>query len=289
VAQELDLAGLPTKYARVKKVAAFFLERAHKTSEGSTLSTSDLFDLALKEYPKEFADVTRPVFAAYLSKAATEENTSITTLGRRRGYYLTQNLPSGSAESADEEPEELRKKEGRLYRVVQDWLMEQGYRTANVSNTRGGGVWGNPDVCGIELIEHSVWNSIEIVTVEVKLSIEKWERQFFEAVSHKRFANRSYYAFAHPSELVGKLPRDLRYYSELFGVGVLVIAMEQTAFAALASETEGPDVDSDSVDSIELYSAPYQAVPPKYQRVYLDVLGLDNLSDISTFGERLEL
>lgn len=36
---------------------------------------------------------------------------------------------------------------------------------------------------------------MEIATVEVKPTLANWERQFFEAVSHRRFANRSYFAF----------------------------------------------------------------------------------------------
>lgn len=280
-----DLASLSTKYERVKKAAAYFLEKEGKTSQENTLSTGDLFARALEDYPTEFRDIGKPVFAALLSKAATEESSLITTLGRRKGYYLAR---SPVRIQTEEEPEELRRKEKRLYGVVQEWLMEQGYRAADVSDRKGGGVWGNPDVCGIELMEHPIGNAIEIVTIEVKPSIDKWEKQFFEAVSHRRFANRSYYAFAHPVDTVGKIPQDMRYYCELFGVGVLVIVMDADPFQRLQTDEHGPDIERDNVDIVELYSAPYHNVQPKYQYGFLDVLDLEQIGSIVSFGEKLE-
>jgi hypothetical protein len=62
-------------------------------------------------------------------------------------------------------------------------------------------VWRNPDVTGIHVVDGFLaQKSLEIATVEAKLSSDGWCCYFFEAVTHKRFAHQTYFVFAHGSD-----------------------------------------------------------------------------------------
>lgn len=285
---ELDAAD--DKYLIAKSAAEYILQKGEHTNPDSTVATSDLYQRASVEFPEAFADFKESTFGVYLSRAGGDTSTQINTLGRRKGYYLTRNVAARLLEDepADEEEEKLKRRESLLYSVVQNWLMELGYRAKDVSNQKAGGAWGNPDLCGINLMKRVGGHDIEITTVEVKPSLANWERQFFEAVSHRRFANRSYFAFAHPRDEISKVPSDMRYYSELFGVGVLVLAMEFDDFDDLQSKKPGKPFGVDEIDVREVYSAPFSAVQPAHTARFLSNLELYDIEDIAGFGARLD-
>lgn len=144
-------------------------------------------------------------------------------------------------------------REAVLYPVLREWLGAKGYSARITSSTKTGGTWGNPDICGLRIAEGYLnQREIELVTVEAKITHYNWRLQFFEAVSHRRFAHRVYFAFAvgaRPDEVdIDSVPdaQDLRRYAEEFGVGVLAVFVTSEAMAALL---EG---DRDAVKSMKL-------------------------------------
>ena len=124
---------------------------------------------------------------------------------------------------------------------------------------------------------------VEVVTIEAKTSFFDWEHWFFEAVSHRRFANRSYFAFAHPFEAISLIPQDMRYYSELYSVGVIVIGMETSHFELLKNG-ELSEIDINDVDIQEIYSAPYNHTQPKYQSKFLEALEIRDVRSLYNWG-----
>lgn len=95
---------------------------------------------------------------------------------------------------------------------------------------KGMGKWGNQDITGIVVDESLGSYDIELVTIEAKTTNKNYQYDFFEAVSHKRFSNRVYFSFASTANFLRENSDELRYYSELYGVGVVVIALEEPHF-----------------------------------------------------------
>lgn len=144
----------------------------------------------------------------------------------------------------------------------------------------------NPDIAGLNTLDAFNGLSIEIVTIEAKTSLDNWEQWIFEAVSHRRFANRAYFAFAHEEETISKIPQDMRYYAELFGIGILVISMANDTYELLHSgRLDRPlDAEKDAVEVIEVFSAPYSFVQPKYQLKFCNALNIGCLKDLHRWG-----
>ena len=231
----------------------------------------------------------------YLLFSVKDTQSSINCLGRRKGYYIStkaKEIVEKSTETdttaiADEESGVKRhQKELLLYPVLESWLIAQGYQAENVSSTRSLGKWGNPDVAGINPMDNFSGLSLEVVTIEAKTSLDNWERHIFEAVSHRRFANRSYFAFAHPEETISKIPQDMRYYAELYNIGVLVLSLENETFDKLIKGTLQNPCEFDEVDIMEIYSAPYNFVQPRYQIKFCDAVGITCVKELYQWGKR---
>lgn len=288
-----DIATIESNYQKLKVAVAYLLEKEDKTSETNTLSTPDLFKVAKAEFPELTKSVPEGTFGVYVSRAANDPDSRINTLGKRKGYYLTdKDIKSRLGEADEDESEkgkaERKNRESLLYPAIKAWVMEQGYRAADISASKIGGIWGNPDLCGLRLTKTIASYEVEILTVEVKASHANYERQFFEAVSHRRFAHRTYFAFAHPADQVAKIPSEMRYYSDLYGVGVLVIEMDTKDFDDLMSKKpRSSPYTLNDVDIRELYSAPFHHVQPQYTAAFLDNLEINDPVRISTFGEVL--
>jgi hypothetical protein len=184
--------------------------------------------------------------------------------------------------------EKRREKEKLLYDVLLNWLIEQEYRSKITAAGKANGQWGNPDITGIACDESfgNLW--LEMATIEVKLSDKDWRKWIFEAISHRRFANRSYFAFAHPAELIKKLDSELRYFSELYQIGIVVVAMEQQQYDQLQLGELKDAVEVEEVEIIELYSAPYTPVQPRFQKQYLHKnLKITSTPDVARWGQGL--
>lgn len=237
------------------------------------------------------AEVPLNTFNMYLSALVKDSNSEINCMGRKQGYFLSAVGALLKAEDqgiqTPEREERRLEKEALLYPALQNWLVNQEYRADITAGGRANGQWGNPDVVGLRCHECFGNFSLEIVSIEAKTSERNWRQWFFEAVSHRRFANRSYFAFAVPEELVPKLDSELRYYSERFQVGVLVVTMSQGLYEAL-HQGQIDEITEEDVDIVELYSAPYSPVQPQYQRDYLGNLGLQKIVEIASWGDGIE-
>jgi len=292
-------------YEQIKEACTYFLERDSKTSAENTHSSADLFGMVKSTFPDQFPDsFSKNTFYQYLSNTVKDSNSLINCLGRRKGYYISRVAQESIEEEELEEetylsgnpisesqfgpalpqPQKKIQKEILLYPVLESWLVAQGYQAEDVSSGRSLGKWGNPDVAGISALDAFNGLSIELVTIEAKVSLDNWEQWIFEAVSHRRFANRAYFAFAHPEETISKIPQDMRYYAELYGIGVIALSMETEKFKKLHAGELTEPLDSEDVEVMEVFSAPYSFVQPKYQVKFCDALGVKCLKELYRWG-----
>jgi hypothetical protein len=272
--------------------AQYILKRDDSTEATKAIPGRKLYDQAKSNFPERFKKLPLTTFTQSLSRAVRDSAYEINCLGKRQGYYLlsrnvTAELQEEAQREAEKEQEKVKRREMLLYPILENWLLVQGYQAKDISNMKAGGPWGNPDILGLTLEQGLDGYDIELVTIEAKPTIESWERLFFEAVSHRRFANRSYFAFAHPAEEITKLPQDLRYYSELYGVGVLIVELTKDDFENLRSKRKMEPFDIEQTDVRELYSAPFFYVQSKHQKQFLKKLDLHELTDVIGFGNRL--
>lgn len=301
IIQQPLLEGLP-RYQKVKLACEFILNKKNKRSSKKTLSSNMLFEEAGNAFGHHITEIPKNTFYQYLSNTIKDTESQINCLGRRQGYYLLDAIIEGQPEEtstdsasiaesaqalsteADSSTAERKQKECLLYPVLESWLVAQGYQAADISNGRSLGKWGNPDVAGISALETISGISVEVATIEAKVSLDTWEKWIFEAVSHRRFANRSYFAFAHSAETVSKIPQDMRYYAELFNIGVLVISVDDNTFKELLNGDLTESLESDKVDIVEIYSAPYNFVQAKYQHKFCTALGIQNMKQFYQWG-----
>jgi hypothetical protein len=239
--------------------------------------------------------VAQNSFYAYLSQTVQDENSPINCEGPWKGYYLIPAdvaalpPPAVTPEEVASEQRERREKEGLLYPTVLKWLQAQGYRCAETSSGRKLGRWGNPDITGLLVTETVGTVEVEVATIEVKPSFEDWEYWIFEAVSHRRFSNRAYFAFAHPEELALKLPSAMRYYSELYRIGILALMLSNDAFGKLKDGKVYNPIDPNEVFVQELYSAPFVPVQAQFRKKFLEEgLRLREFKHVCTWGKPIE-
>ena len=268
-----DLAGSSTK-EKVKKVCEYLLKSDSCFSPTKSMAGKTLHEKAkaqFKDTPFEFN-----TFIQYLANISREIDSAIKCPGKKQGYYIDQtqaskepggeNSESDQQESTDVVSKKSQQIEKLLYPLLKTWLLASEYAAEDVSKLKKNGSWGNPDLLGLKVSRFGS-HSLEIVTIEAKPSKDGWEKLIFEAVSHRRFANRAYFAFAYPSGQ-SIVDSKLRYYSELYSVGILIIELEQQAFREyLAGKRTKPFEQSD-VEIYELYSAPFSVVRPEYQWEY---------------------
>lgn len=81
---------------------------------------------------------------------------------------------------------------------------------------------------------------VETVTVEAKIGSGNWRYYFFEAVAHKRFAHRAYFAFGcgtdEPNVTKVQDFHMMREYAEKYGIGIVVLFMPKATYAQLIGE-----------------------------------------------------
>jgi hypothetical protein len=285
---------LTNKYEKVKFACEHILSSKGKIDSDQTMTGKELLAAAQVDFPERFHSFSSNTFLQSLSRAVKDTESSINCLGKRQGYYMSAVAKEvvgvsvgaeDSLTSTEETPIARKQKEALLYSVLESWLIAQGYQSANISANRSLGKWGNPDLAGINALDNFGSISLELVTIEAKISLENWERWIFEAISHRRYANRSYFAFAHPEETISKIPQDIRYYAELYNIGVLVLSLENETFKKLIEGTLNTDLDSEDVDILEIYSAPYNFVQPKHQIKFCTALGINCAKELYQWGK----
>ena len=221
----------------------------------------------------------RNVIYSYLSRAANhDESSHIVSGGPHGGYSLevvaeTAEAAQGAASStgAGTQPAAYQPRESHLYPLIKAWLEASDYIAADVSALKTGGKWGNPDLLGVSRVEILGAAEIELVSVEAKVSETNWEQFIFEAVSHKRFANRSWYCYR-TSTPYPALPKNMAYYAERYKVGIIQIHLSDHEMEALAKNPEGSAEYLDRVQ--ERVRALYEPVPLQEKRAFLDRAGM---------------
>jgi hypothetical protein len=242
-------------------------------------------------------DISDGTFKDYLGKVASSLDSPITSTGRKRsgGFYISPasaaTATAFSAQTIDQDAPIAGKarveKEKLLYPVLTQWLMQKDYRARDVSTGRTLGKWSNPDVAGIQIHDHFGSIELEVATIEAKVSIKDWRQYIFEAISHRRYANRAYYAFAVPADSAEKESDEIRYYSEKFGVGVLAIELSNELYESLLNGTRQEPVSEDDAEVREVYSPAYSSVPLRYRREFCEAIGVIRIEDLGSWGQVL--
>jgi hypothetical protein len=278
------------KYSEALSIATESLKKLKAVNFENKKGADEIYDYIKKNNPSFVKEMPLQNFRVYLSAFIRDDNSEIVKEGGKNGYYL---------KIAEEDISEEGKKpkasiEKKLYPILEQWLQQKGYRTKDTSNMKIMGKWGNPDITGIKIDQYLQNTEIEITTIEVKPTFDNFHQLFFEAVSHRRWANRVYFAFAAPSEFLQKDNEELRYFSELFHVGIVVISMEYVIYRKFLKGQIDLDEESSTLNSessyeiYEMSSTLYESKQLKWQKQFLEALGIKNPVDVGSWGKQID-
>lgn len=211
-------------------------------------------------------DATDGTMLSYLSNAANNDPDSvIVSGGPRAGYWIgtaKAEFPSPKAADVQKVPQGNNKSitisEKDLYPLVELWLAQKGYKAKDASSLKSGGNWGNPDIIGAERVELFGSVDVEIASCEVKLSDSNWGQFIFEAISHKRFANRSWYCYR-VDGLSAPIPKNIEYYAERYRIGIVQICLTDKEIVDLKQKN----------DLLEYIDRVVERIPALYDQVPL--------------------
>jgi len=255
--------------------------RAGSNSQDKALSAKDLIARIRSEGGT--LTIGDPTILSYLSYAANHDTLTKIDSGVPRGGYWFNN--EFEAPIVDEPPAPAPSpREAHLYELVRYWFQaKKDLPAKDISQLKAGGIWGNPDIVGISSIDRLGFFDVEIVSAEVKLSEKDWRRFIFEAVSHKRFANRVYYIFRTKFETI-KLPDEMDRYAEQYRIGIVLVPLNDDELARLGNSEEKANLPNYADRIVERVPAVYDFVPPRYQIDFLERIGLRQKEDIIRFG-----
>ena len=259
---------------QVRILSEYLLDELGANSIQESKSSSDVFDrykVLYDSHPNSIPSIPRNTFIVLLSKISSEQGTRINCPGRKQGYYLEklveeleqieeESKKQEAAEIADEVAEAAAAgkqfQEKDIYPILKEWLFEKDFdRVADTSSLRANGKWGNPDLVGLKIEDFYGRPEIEITTLEVKLTEDNWEQWIFEAIAHTRFANRSYFAFLYPENLLNKLDStDIKLYAEHFGVGVLIVEISDQDYLSIKAR-KPVEINADDLRITEYHQA----------------------------------
>lgn len=274
---------------QVEVVATHVLEALGATAPDKAVSTKTIID-AYRKLRKENADVVEineNSFGVYLSPISHSESSAICCEGRKKGYYLALTAPATPAPQTNtttntslKQPGGSQLQESDLYPIFKAWLTTKGYCAQTVANKRGQGKWQNTDIIGIRDTEIIGTLDIEIASIEVKLSKQGWETQIFEAVAHKMFANRAYFAFMCKEDEVDKVD-DMKLYAEKFGIGILALAVDSASWDKPKKILTCP--------IREIVPAPYDTTFTIKKKEFLDAMGITNLTQYNDWKMQMKI
>lgn len=295
------------KYEKAKWLAREALE-ALLDAQKTKASGGEMLAWIKAHYPNDAEDVERS-WAPFLTKMLADPAACVDREPGQYGYILrksgesalSQESPSedggdsamgGGLPISDLQTPQRASRERCLYSLLVEWLQSRDFEAEDTSQLKAGGAWGNPDVVGLKCFEGlGSTLHIELASIEAKISSNNWRRVVFEAVSHKRFADRAYFAFAHGAEepLLSRLPEldDMRMYGEKYRVGILVVFMEPGLYSQLCQRAaeDLPDLTLDRVRVEELWPALHDPVPATVRESFLgDVLSIKETKELYSFG-----
>jgi hypothetical protein len=291
--QEIDQPGITTQ-EKVAKLARFALTRLGSTNPENPSYSSTIREQVSMIYPEIFRDISESTFVIYLNRAPTIDQ-QIVSLGTARGYYLDQtgqttvieeSVTSATPESDDADTPLAPESSGRLQRElklyphVANWLAANGYRARVVAQGRALGPWGNPDVVGIQTLDLLGFWHAQTISIEVKLSSQNWARDIFEAISHRRYFDRSYFCYPVPANN-RQISEEMKDYAELYEIGILLMEMAPSEFVKL---NKAQDLDENNISVTEVCPAPFHLVMPKYRKLAFDALEITGLDSLFAWG-----
>ena len=106
---------------------------------------------------------------------------------------------------------------------------------------------------------------IELASCEVKASSQNWEQFIFEAISHKRFCNRSWFCYRVSTE--EPLPKSMEYYAERYRVGIIQIVLSSEDIEALKNNEANAENYLSSVQERQLAFYEHVALQEKKEMI----------------------
>jgi hypothetical protein len=211
--------------------------------------------------------------------------------GRNGGYYFDHSKVSGGAlasQSKDIVPKnESKTLEKHLWPLIADWftiVKKCDNASSEIANLKSGGVWSNPDVVALNIVENLGFFDVEIHTAEVKPSTSNWKYLFFEAVAHKRFSERSYFIYRTNGDYVD----ELSFYAEKYGVGLVVVDLSDELYDKLPNWKNMDENEKlnffEAVD--ERVPAPFSAISLKEKTEFLKRIGISEKKELFSFGKK---
>lgn len=212
--------------------------------------------------------------------------------GRNGGYFLASAEviePDTLPTQADKNKEKTLEK--HLWPAAADWLRLNksiGHVSHDIANIKKGGIWANPDVVGINIIEDLGLFDVEITTLEVKPSLNQWRYYFFEAVAHKRFSERVYFVYRGNAGGLLDHRESLVRYAEKYGVGIVELQIDDDGYKKISDWNKLTDADrTEIIDSfVEVVPAPFEAISIREKIDFLKQLGVNSKRDLYSFGAR---
>lgn len=240
-----------TTYAAIiEEVTSFLTIRGSSGPESSTFS-KEVVDHVRKKITAGdlLIDVADATILQYVSHAArNDESSRIVSGGPHGGYWIEPVAELQDEPPLEEQTETLQGAAGGvpvkalekdLYPLMALWLEQKGYQSKDISSLKSGGPWGNPDILGVRWTTSLGATEIELASCEVKLNQGGWQQSIFEAVSHKRFTNRSWFCYRVKVQ-DDPMPKGMEYYAERFKVGVVQMSLTDEEFAGLKEGTRKP-------------------------------------------------
>ena len=275
----------PEPYA-IYKEALSHLEGFTSSSPKTTNSLVESIRQNLEKNPGEVYNILKRASKNELSPIASRK-------GRGGGYYLAPiQSRSEKAESTVDLQAEAEKSartlERHLWPLINLWLREEKEiqnTSYKIAHKKGGGTWGNPDVVALRPTDKFGLFDVEITTVEVKQSLSNWRYYFFEAVSHKRFSERVYFAYRSDGSKTGD-EKELVSYAEKYGVGIVRMELDDVHYSSLSYEGGlATTAQYELLDKfVEVIPAPYDPVPIAEKVMLMERLGITERSEIHRFG-----
>lgn len=306
---------MPTIYEEARSLAEEALA-AIGEQEGKGVSADRLLTW-VRDNRRESANRVERSWATYLTKMVRDPESKVIREPGRYGFMLRDERTAeefdeaaenratttegeigvGQAERPEAGGEAIgarAHREGRLYHLLAEWLKSGDFRAEDTSSARGGGQWGNPDVIGLKVYEGiGGIIDVELISIEAKISLNNWKKEFFEAVAHKRFADRAYFCFSigtHEPSVANLDPRlfqELREYGEKYKVGILVVflAPEEHKHLMCASAGEVSQLLLANARVEELWPAVFDPVPRSTRENFLrNALKITNIEGLLMFG-----
>ena len=243
-------------------------EKEFKLGKDRGMRLADLLAEIKKRISKIYPDESIKESAIYgiLRDEVKRESGNIFSGGPHKGYYYIEGEGGGK--------EKIR--ESSLYPIVEMWLNEKKQYgvVSKVYNRTKNKKWGNPDIVGVNLYDDFGVKHIEIATVEVKPDLKDWRQYIFEAVSHKRFADKAYFMFWLTESEAMKELEEMYMYADKYNIGLCQITIGKKDIDGWEKKSEGEKIEIIDSCIIELFPAPIDDAGMREKLNFLKNLGV---------------